>query len=259
MSPEVRVVLTNWRRPKSVTRIATAYRLQTVPVELVVVDNSGGGEYALEPEAAAMCDDVIVYSQNRGPACRFVGGLLARTEFVLFHDDDMLPGPECIQHYLDSAETIGEFGVLGWLGRQMAWRTALGVRGKMKYPRYSDVNIATRGGRFRAVDFTARGMFVRRSMLWVLEPFRNRIANEIGVERANYLLEHDDMHLGIAVQVEAGMPAMLKPKALPTMSQNGQNLEEGYKESHSQRKDHKPTRAELVQVAFKAGWYPAHI
>lgn len=257
MKDRVRVVLTNWRRPKNVTTIATAYRTQTVPVELVAVDNSGGGAFALPDEAAAMCDDVIVYGVNRGPACRFVGGLLARTEFVLFHDDDMLPGPECIENYLACADRLGEgFGVLGWLGRQMSWVTCLGSHGKRKYPRYSDVNIASRAGKFRRVDFTARGMFVRRDMMWVLEPFRNRIAAEIGHERADYLLEHDDIHLGIAVQVEAGLPAMIKPKVPDTMSQNSLTLVEGVKESHSQRSDHKPTRAELIAVANMAGWLP---
>ena len=82
--PDVRVILTNWRRPKNLIPIAKAFREQSVPVEIVVVDNSGGKKFALSDEVRDTVDDVITFGDNAGPAC--IAPAIACSCAALWHE-----------------------------------------------------------------------------------------------------------------------------------------------------------------------------
>jgi len=247
----VRVVLTNWRRPENVLKIAKAFRAQTVPVELVVVDNSGNKAGVAIKKAFDLSDDVISFSQNAGPSCRFIGGLFADTEYVQFHDDDAAPSPRCVEYYLKTASDLDDkFGVLGSLGRRATWKSYLTSEGFGREPRYSTHNVLCKKKIYR-VDFTCRGMFVRRESLWCFEKFRERLLRHCP-EYGRRMTTQDDIMLAVATKFELGLGAYLVKKMPSDYRALGTELND--KHAYSKKAGHREIREGLIQAAYKMGW-----
>ena len=251
--PDVRVILTNWRRPKNLIPIAKAFREQSVPVEIVVVDNSGGKKFALSDEVRDTVDDVITFGDNAGPACRFIGGFFAKTTYVQFHDDDALPGRRCVECYLECAAKVKDnFGILGFLGRKARWREFLNADGKDRTPEYKRHNVMPKRYKFDSVDFTCRGMFVRQSSLWAYERFRERLRAAYPRKVADRMAWEDDIMLALGVKLELGLPVLLRP----AMPQNRSPLmkELPFARAQSGRQDHDKVRENLIMAAYNMGW-----
>jgi hypothetical protein len=101
------VILTNYKRPENVRRLIKALSQQTVKPTLFVWDNSSEQD----------CDDpridwLIRSSQNAKCSPRWWMASHANTDFVLIHDDDLLPShPMVLGHTLDAAIKIAPFAV----------------------------------------------------------------------------------------------------------------------------------------------------
>jgi hypothetical protein len=101
------VILTNYKRPENVRRLIQALSQQTVKPTLFVWDNSSEQD----------CDDpridwLIRSSQNAKCSPRWWMASHANTDFVLIHDDDLLPShPMVLGHTLDAAIKIAPFAV----------------------------------------------------------------------------------------------------------------------------------------------------
>ena len=67
-APLIEVVVDHWRRPANVTRLLRAFRVQTVPCRLTLVNCSPTGEF-LE-EWGELVDRVLVLP-NQGSSTRF--------------------------------------------------------------------------------------------------------------------------------------------------------------------------------------------
>jgi hypothetical protein len=101
------VVLANYMRSQNVRRLIQALSQQTVKPTLFVWDNSSDHD----------CDDpridwLIRSSQNAKCSPRWWMASHANTDFVLIHDDDLLPShPMALGRTLDAAVKIAPFAV----------------------------------------------------------------------------------------------------------------------------------------------------
>ncbi len=116
----VECIVVAWR-PDNLVPILQALRAQTVPgrITVVVAGRMVDGSEVSE-EALTLADRVFRCSENFGPYNRFLPGFMCETDYVYFHDDDMLPGRRMLEHFLEDAAMLGEFGVLSQEGRQLS-------------------------------------------------------------------------------------------------------------------------------------------
>jgi hypothetical protein len=262
VSNEVTVVVTNWRRPKEVEQICRLYREGTVPVDLIVVDNSG--QNRLSPAAKDMCDDVWSFGKNAGPSCRFAVSQFVDTEFVLFADDDMLPGKKCVEFYLKSARSAGDtFFDMGFQGRVMAWEQALTATGLDMKPEYYKTNIHPHKYGFREVDFCVRNHFVVARHLWAVHKLSLDIASyakNVGHDQKfiRRMLWNDDILMGVSGPLIVGKNTILRKKCNVDHSCCHTELISGRRNAVSNHPDHDLSRWELIRCCYELGWRGVH-
>jgi len=93
------VVVTNYLRPANVTRLIDAIRTQTVEATIFVWDNSPAQDFD-DPRV----DWLIRSSKNARCTARWWMASHASTDFVLVHDDDLVPSdPKVLAWTLDAA------------------------------------------------------------------------------------------------------------------------------------------------------------
>ena len=147
---KVLVVLTNFKRPDNNRKIVQAFKRQShQPENTILLDFNG--------DIDGMDCEIWRYPDPGGPACRFAPIVVAhKYDYILWHDDDLLPGDKCIEHYIDNAKKLNDkFATLGCVGRRFT---------------YSDsrVEYVSRNLRLRRqpvwVDMTCRSHFVRADL-----------------------------------------------------------------------------------------------
>lgn len=182
---QVTAVVINWKRPANVSLIAKAFKTQTVPCELCIIDAGGG----LPPPAYESADQVIILKKNVGPYNRFAATNLIKTEFVYFHDDDMLPGSRLIEHFLKYSNTL--FSTLGQHGRN--------ANKDLSY-NWQGVN---RGAEHIAVNNLVRSYFVHTDNLPDMKLFEQNCEKRVP--------KHDDLMLCFGIRKSTGKPCLLTP------------------------------------------------
>src|SRR5687768_4982489 len=145
----VEVVLINYKRPRNVRDIVQAFREQTVPCHISLIDAAIGPEFEIDPEVRVAVDRVYSWTHNFGPYNRYVPIAAFSHEFTYFHDDDMLPGRRLIEHFVNAADSLQQFGVLGQQGRLVGSDGTYHAEG------------VGRSEHFLPVDVVVRGYFVR--------------------------------------------------------------------------------------------------
>jgi len=234
MEPKVLAVVTNFKRPINTIRICG--RLAGQACDVVVADNAPEGLNLRR----TCCMDIFCWSTNVGPPCRFVPALALapRYDFILFLDDDFLPGNHIVRNFLDAAQmTNGEFATLGVIGRNYRWRN--GEWSYMKRNvRLADDMILT------PTDMTARCHFVQASRLWVVAKMASLLGEDV--------LE-DDILLNQGIQMEYGEPSYLLPKMNPEARCIERELPDGGV-SFCARPDHKAKRSALINEFARMGW-----
>ena len=85
---EVTAVLLNWKRPANVRRIIKALGTQTMCPEIILIDNSAEGFLGDVPGR------VVRIPWNAGSFVRIPFAVYAQTPWILFLDDDLMPGDD---------------------------------------------------------------------------------------------------------------------------------------------------------------------
>lgn len=187
MTDKVLVVLTNYKRPQNMNRIIQAWKSQSVPTYVVVVDNSPHasqiGAFG-EPYPIAVlekADDVWRIGNNLGPVCRFAPALMLAHdyEYCMFADDDFIPGSRAIETCMEVAQKHPTFATIGHHGRNFhsinTCQTSISPRYKEDWM-YQYGNVQQRGEPV-PVDLTVRAHFIKTENVFYAIRMACRIIN----------------------------------------------------------------------------------
>lgn len=236
---EVLAIVINWARSGNIGAIVE----RLVPqADVVVVDNSASGADALLAEQWRAAGALVWrIPNNLGPPCRFVPALADLDHrYVLFVDDDFLPGERCVEACLQAAGLVaGQFATIGQIGRRFVYE-----HGNWRYRRKNSPRLSS----FPCpCDLTCRMHFVRREHLWHVLPFRERVAERLPLHASI----HDDLLLCLGLQMATNLGSFLIPSDGPQIKvaelDDNQPL-------NSRRRGHVRERAELIQEASRLGW-----
>lgn len=160
----ITVILTAYRRTEYLEQQIESIRNQTVPPEEIWVWFNSSPEQ--QTDISSLVDRVIVSNSNWLFWGRFTLGNLARTAYVAFFDDDILPQPKWLENCLNTINN-GYDGILGGSG------VILPLEGG-----YSSKNKAGWNGRqlnqVATVDLVGHAWFMRKEHLqymWREEPY----------------------------------------------------------------------------------------
>jgi hypothetical protein len=251
----VHVVLNCYSRPGNMPKIIEAWRNQTVPSFISVVDNrpDGGIRSMMYPAKEVRTgDDVWRMITNLGCPCHFYPALAhPRFGYTIFPDDDLIPGPAAIQTLLDVALLLGDkFSAIGQVGRLID-------RSREKGSRY------TAGGRTTSpirrstgpvpVDLTCRVKMVRTQFLPDVFTFRRDVL-ALGGEAPRLCGVHDDMLLDFGIQRATGWPSYV----IPTVPPDGQLIINDLDDDKAtwRKPGHFIDRNAMVDLCLSAGWRP---
>src|SRR5215207_5973572 len=233
----VEVVVINYKRPRNVRDIVRAFREQTLPCHISLVDAAPGPEFRIDPEVRAAVDYFYSWDHNFGPYNRYVPIAAFSHEFTYFHDDDMLPGRRLIEHFVKAADSLQQFGVIGQQGRRMAPDGT-----------YQPGGIA-RSDHFVPVDIVVRGYFVRTTNLPAVVEHRHNMGliPDVNLE--------DDLLLCTAMNMIHGLTNYLIPRDADIETRmNKSELDAAY--SRYVRGSHRRQRTDFCRRAMDAGWIP---
>lgn len=216
-SRRVTAIVTNWKRPGNVEAIVTALNRQSVRPNVVLVDNSELGKFA----AGLLQIGEYWRFPDRGIVSRFAPALLDLTsEYTLFLDDDLLPGPRCVENLLSVAQNLyGHFSTIGQIGRIYHRVTNAGLA--YEYKR-RNAKIPQDESRAK-VDLTCRAHFVRTSYLQESIKRLSHVSRVVGPAIAR---RHDDICLCQSIQRETGHPSYIV-RVTPETALRAQDLPDG--------------------------------
>jgi hypothetical protein len=232
---KVEAVVINWKRPGNVERIVDALRAQSTPCTVTVCDTHLDDQYTLSPSTLSDADRVYRWGHNTGPYSRFVPLAAYDHEYTFFLDDDMLPGTRCVEHFVDTADSLPGFGSIGQMGRIIPSDGVYTARDVGRMPRP------------REIDVLVRGFFVRTRNLHHIAQLRWLM---------NYMAEQvpeDDMLLCVAMRLCAGLRNYLTPTDPdPETLMNRTELPDPH--ALHRRPDHIQRRIDFMLAARAIGW-----
>ena len=202
---QILAIVTNYSRPNNIPLVVDALREQSVPVDIVVVDNSPekpDGSDTLQltlHDKSLWADDIWRFVQNHGPPCRFAPAFMDHShEFIWFIDDDLLPGSRAVDHLCDTYE---------WMDGKVS---TIGEIGRIHTPQGEYVRRNVRRQPFPCrVDMTARAHFVRTEHVRHVLNYKWDLINRFGDEARELVSIHDDLLLCCAIQMETAFPSCL--------------------------------------------------
>jgi GT2 family glycosyltransferase len=114
VNPDVTAVLVNYRRQANMPRLVAALKAQSIPVDVIVVNNGAAAFKTVAME--------VEYTWNAGPFARFLAAVYADTPWVAFFDDDICPADgDFLRDALRIADSRPE-AVTGAYGRRLEWK-----------------------------------------------------------------------------------------------------------------------------------------
>ena len=238
--PSITVILNTYNRPEYLHKQLAALREQTVPATQIWIWCNSGSKALYD--FSTLCDRVVVSNFNWKFFGRFSLGMLARTRYVAFIDDDILPGRRWFENCVHTIEN-GCDGILGGIG--------------LILPRGGDYSggawLGWRQPHFdqpREVDLVGQSWFLRKQHLqymWREEPF----SWENG----------EDIHLSYMAlkygKVKSYVPPHPRGKlewwsSDPMYSRTRGGDQQAHSSVH--RKVHDQTRNDIVNSYRKNGW-----
>jgi hypothetical protein len=232
---KVETVIINWKRPGNVEWVVDALRAQSMPCTVTICDTHLDDAFALSTPTLDKADRVYRWGHNTGPYSRFVPLAAYDHEYTFFVDDDMLPGSRCVEHFVETAETLPGFGSIGQLGRIIPSNGVYTARNVGRLPRP------------REIDVLVRGFFVRTRNLHHVAQLRWLM---------NYMEEQvpeDDMLLCVAMRLCAGLRNYLTPSDPdPETLMNRTELPDPH--ALHRRPDHIQRRIDFMLAARAIGW-----
>ncbi len=248
----VLLVLINYTRPHNMSTVLKAWREQTVLPTIVVVDNSpiqeskfeltsfladNSGEQYPKP-ALQDADDVWRISKNLGCSCRFYPALaLHHHKYVLFADDDHLPGKRAVEYLLFTAEVLKDrFTSIGQMGRDF--------RDTTPYYLYKSVMKSCNPVQ---CDMVYRSQFFRQDLVHHIFPLRSMLADKVNVDI------HDDLLLNLGLQMGTGFPTYV---TAAEKSQDDMVVATNLDQTGAvcSRPEHLKERNRFVEEARNCGW-----
>lgn len=272
MPSEVLVLLTNYSRPQNMPSVIRAWREQTVPVKIVVVDNRpdlGNVENPYETypnhgwnenldDKDFLTFDTWRWTENLGCPCWIPPaiGLSHRHKYIIRADDDFLPGSQAVEWLLWNAATVGdEFSTIGQIGRLFSVRTTYDQENQKESQevRYNRYNVP-RTKELVKVDLTCRVSMMRGDLVSLVPVYRDGL---IGLEPGwakNLIDVHDDFLLCMGLQTYTGHPSYVIPLGPDPETELVKTEIKNGPESVYKRPGHYNERESFVALAVRAGW-----
>lgn len=220
-------------------------------------------------------DDVWRWAENSGCPCHLAPALmLYGHRYVLFADDDFLPGTRAVENLLECAERVDDrFATIGQVGRRLSL-THREVPCNPANPNQFKLEVAAvydrrdvrrQPGEMTKVDLTCRSSLVRADTVLNVPMFRynllmtTRAGNLKGfsVEEVERLVGvHDDFLKCVAIQLKSNgqLPSYVIPATDdPERNLIARELPNGH-ESVWRRPGHYAERDRWAQLALACGW-----
>ena len=198
---DITVILNLYRRPEYLAAQIAGIRAQIFPPrEIWLWVNDHEANRSLTGLDTLGLDRIFRNDFNWKYAGRFAAGLLARTEYIAFFDDDTIPGPRWFANCLSTMkESEGILGTAGIRFTSRDYDQECGVHG---WSRPSNHTVA--------VDFVGHAWFLRRD--WLKAFWREDLATWDTAE---------DMHLSFAAQKHLGLETFCPPHPANDLSLHG--------------------------------------
>lgn len=234
-----------------------AWAEQTIrPGRIVVVDNSPpatGGELYPKWEGDFAPDDVWRMGINLGCPCHFYPALaMYQFKYVMFADDDFIPGPNALRCLLDVARASNDmFATIGGTGRNFMLERGEGYRYR------GNLVPRTQPGKAVGCHLTCRAHLVRRDLLYHFIPFRERLL-ALEPHAAHLVGIHDDFLLCMGIQTATRFksftierPEVIEDRLFMTELDTKDDTTSLWK-----RPEHFKERNWMVDLSLMAGWTP---
>lgn len=243
----VLIVLINYNRPANMSGVIGAWRAQSLPpATLVVVDNSPAERDMSEVYPSPIfsgADDVWRMRTNLGCPCRFAPAIaLWEHDYVLFADDDLLPGSKALENVVAVADQLeGKFSTIGQLGRLFELQ---------KPEPYNPRRSPTRGPHPVECDLTCRVHLFRSKFAHHAIELRNDLRETVP---SHLLHVHDDLLLCLGIQRASEYPSYV----IPATDDSDKLLIKTDKDDRKglwRRPGHFQERSQMVRAAEAQGW-----
>lgn len=250
----VLVVLNHYNRPQNMPQLISAWKSQSVrPSSLVVVDNTIGECQPAYPNPIfAGADDVWRWKINAGCAAHFAPALtLHGHKYVLFADDDVLPGRRAVEYLLETASFLQDrFATIGQEGRNFLLDQPAGKR-------YSGRSCPVRSTVPIKTHITCQAHLVRAdSMVGVLH-FRQALLDAYREEADRLCKTHDDFLLCLGAQSVSHYPCYVNPvESEPSQCLIASRVGASDTTAVYRRPTHFAERARMVDMSLEIGWRP---
>jgi hypothetical protein len=249
LDTNVLLILNNYRRPQNFPRIIEAWKQQTVPPRIVVVDNSPADSGPYPSPLFAGADDVWRFADNAGCSSHFAPAFIVNEsfEFVLFADDDLLPGKGAIEYAVNCADKVGCcFSTIGQCARKFELENAPGGKYNPRLgPLPSDKYMVR-------CDTTCRVHLVRYDLLHHILAFKHKLLSMFNKRARAVVGLHDDLLMSLGIQLGTGYSSYILPVTEPENRLIKTDLDDDV--ALWRRPNHRAERCDFVDMAIAAGW-----
>lgn len=236
----ITAVLNCYKRPEYLQEQIEAIKNQTVPVDDILIWSNRpeeGQQYNLD----SLGVKVAYANTNFKFHARFAYGLLARTKYLAYFDDDTIPGPKWFESCLNTIEQ-GYNGILG--------TTGVVLTGDNYDTHYKVGWNGRKSDQVTEVDLVGHAWFFEKKFLhylWIEEP----ISWDNG----------EDMQLSYFAQKHGGIKTYVPPHPPNQLDVYGSIPEKGMKygldskgNSVAKFDNHKNLRNEIASTLMSKGW-----
>lgn len=209
---DITVILNGYKRPYTLKQQYDAITNQTVkPAKIMLWKNGTDNDSEFPYD---QCPGMIISrcSENLGVWARFAFGLMARTKYVCFFDDDTIPGSRWFENCLSTMSTYR--GCLTTKG--LIFDSPNGYGGG-----WSDFGWNTPNSKIQPVDLPGHAWFMERD--WLSEFWRE-------IPDPKYWRCGEDIHVAYVLQKYLGLGTYVPPHPIDDTSLWGAtpDLSQGY-------------------------------
>ena len=185
----ITAILNAYRRPHTIETQIESLKRQTVKPDEIWIWRNYHPDFNIDLSSLPV-DKVCDSNHNWKYFGRFAFGLLAKTDFVAFFDDDTIPGSKWFENCLDTFEKTG--GLIGGVG--------LRQHNEVEYMSHTRYGWPSNNEKIEQVDLVGHAWFVKKdylNLVWREEPVTYETA--------------EDMHLSYVCQKYAGVNTYVPP------------------------------------------------
>ena len=209
MQNKIAAVVVTYNRLALLKQCVDALQKQSIPCDILLVDNNSTDDTELWAIEIAEKTDNILYRNtgaNIGGAGGFNFGMRwaveAGYEYVWLMDDDCLPHENSLQELLDAHEKLE--GKYGWLSSAVLWKdgtVCMMNRQKLEEKFYEQMELI-RYGLVRAKQATFASLFLRTETI-----------KQVGLPIKEFFIWGDDIEYTRRIAIRFGLPGFLVGKS----------------------------------------------